>query len=71
MAEAALPAVQNGARCRVIGGVHRGKAGTIADRKLSRTGEVTVTVRLPDGDRVKTLGRNVEILADESWVRCR
>ena len=33
--------------------------------RLKRAGgEVTITVRLPDGDRVKTLGRNVEILAD-------
>lgn len=58
-----LPEVANGARCRVVAGTHRGKQGTIEDRKISKSGEVTVTVRLADNDRVKTLGRNVEILA--------
>lgn len=58
--EAAL-AVQNGDRCVVVAGTHKGKTGTVEDRKLSKTGHVTITVRLPDGDRVKTLARNVEI----------
>lgn len=59
-----LPDVIGGARCRVTGGTHRGKAGTVEDRRLSKSGEVTITVRLPDGHRVKTLGRNVEIETD-------
>jgi ribosomal protein S4E len=59
-----LPEVVNGARCRVVGGVHKGKAGVVEDRKLSKGGEVTITVRLADGDRVKTLARAVEIISD-------
>lgn len=54
--------VRNGDTCRVIGGTHKGKAGTVEDRKLSKTGQVTITVRLADGDRVKTLARNVEVV---------
>lgn len=64
MEEAPLSKVVDGASCRVTGGTHKGKAGRIEDCKLSKTGEVTITVRLPNGDRVKTLGRNVEIVAD-------
>lgn len=58
--DAAL-AVKNGDRCSVTAGVHKGKSGTVEDRKLSKTGHVTITVRLPDGDRVKTLARNVTV----------
>jgi ribosomal protein S4E len=60
-----LPEVVNGAWCRVTTGTHKGKAGRIEDRNLSKGGEVTITVRLTDGDRVKTLGRNVEILVNQ------
>ena len=51
--------VQNGDRCVVASGTHKGKSGTVEDRKLSKTGHVTITVRLADGDRIKTLARNV------------
>lgn len=52
-------AVTNGDRCEVIAGTHKGKSGTVEDWKLSKTGHATVTVRLADGDRVKTLAKNV------------
>ena len=52
---------RNGDTCLVIGGTHKGKAGTVEDRRLSKTGQVTITVRLADGDRVKTLARNVQV----------
>lgn len=52
--------VRNGDTCRVIGGTHKGKAGTVEDRKLSKSGTVTITVRLSNGDRIKTLARNAE-----------
>lgn len=55
-------AVQNGDRCEVITGVHKGKRGTVEDWKLSETGHATITVRLADGDRVKTLARNVRVV---------
>ena len=53
--------VANGDACRIVAGTHKGKSGTIEDRKVSNTGAVTITVRLADGDRVKTLARNVEV----------
>jgi ribosomal protein S4E len=59
-AEAAL-AVKNGDRCVITAGTHKGKTGTVEDRKLSKSGHVTITVRLPDNDRIKTLARNVEV----------
>ena len=55
--------IANGEACEVIAGTHKGKAGTVEDRKLSKTGHATITVRLPDGDRVKTLARNVRKLS--------
>ncbi len=52
------PPVRDGDSCEVIAGTHKGKAGTVEDSKLSAGGHWTITVRLPDGDRVKTLARN-------------
>jgi len=55
--------VQDGARCKVIGGVHAGKVGIIRDIKTSKTGHVTITVVQPNGDRFKTLAKNIEVQA--------
>jgi ribosomal protein S4E len=52
---------KDGAKCKVIGGVHEGKAGTVRDIHTSRTGHVTITVVQPNGDRFKTLAKNVTI----------
>lgn len=52
--------VKNGDQCIVIGGTHKGKAGLVQDLKTSKTGQVTLTVLQPDGERFKTLGRNVK-----------
>lgn len=51
--------MQNGDICVVTAGTHKGKAGTVEDRNLSKTGHVTITVRQADGSRFKTLERNV------------
>jgi ribosomal protein S4E len=51
----------NGARCRVVGGTHAGKSGTVADIKTSNTGHVTLTVVQANGVRFKTLARNVAV----------
>jgi ribosomal protein S4E len=51
--------VRDGARCRVVAGTHKGKSGTVEDRRTSNTGAVTITVRLEDDDRIKTLAKNV------------
>jgi len=52
--------VENGDRCVVVGGAHKGKAGLVQDRNVSKGGNVTITVRQDDGTRFKTLARNVE-----------
>lgn len=54
--------VVDGAKCKVIGGVHAGKLGTIRDIKTSKTGAVTITVVKADGERFKTLAKNVVVL---------
>jgi ribosomal protein S4E len=52
--------MQNGENCVVIAGRHKGKAGTVEDRNVSKGGNVTITVRQVDGTRFKTLERSVE-----------
>ncbi|ANY18538.1 hypothetical protein A6F68_00002 [Tsuneonella dongtanensis] len=58
----ATGAIVDGVSCRVIAGVHKGKAGTVEDRHVSKTGAVTITVRQADGMRFKTLAKNVEVI---------
>lgn len=53
---------KDGAKCQVIGGVHKGKAGIVRDIHTSKTGHVTVTVVQADGDRFKTLAKNVVLI---------
>lgn len=54
--------VVDGAKCKVIGGVHAGKSGTIRDIKTSKTGHVTITVVQSAGERFKTLAKNVVVV---------
>ncbi len=54
--------VRAGGFCRVGAGTHAGKSGTVEDRKVSESGAVTITVRLADDDRIKTLAKNVEVV---------
>ena len=56
------PKLRDGAQCRVIAGVHDGKSGTVRDIKTGKTGYVSLTVVQPDGERFKTLAKNVVIL---------
>jgi ribosomal protein S4E len=53
--------LRDGARCEVIAGTHAGKSGIVRDIKTSKTGHVTITVVQPNGDRIKTLAKNVAI----------
>jgi ribosomal protein S4E len=53
--------LRDGARCEVVAGTHAGKSGTVADIHTSKTGHVTITVVQPNGERFKTLARNVVI----------
>jgi len=59
MKETSSAKLMDGAQCKVIGGVHAGKSGTVRDIKTGKTGHVSITVVLPDGDRIKTLAKNV------------
>jgi len=53
--------VKNGDHCRVVGGTHAGRSGIVEDRKTSKTGHVTITVREANGERFKTLARNAVV----------
>ena len=54
--------VTDGAKCKVVGGTHTGKSGTVKDVKTSKTGHTTITVVQTNGERFKTLARNVELI---------
>ena len=53
--------LRDGAKCKAIGGTHAGKSGTVRDLNTSKTGHLTITVVQANGERFKTLARNVEI----------
>jgi ribosomal protein S4E len=53
--------LKDGARCEVTGGTHAGKSGTVRDINTSATGHVTITVEQADGERFKTLAKNVVV----------
>lgn len=53
--------IRDGQRCTVVGGAHAGESGTIADIHTSKTGHVTITVVQSNGQRFKTLAKNVTI----------
>jgi ribosomal protein S4E len=55
--------IGDGAWCKVVGGTHAGKSGSVTDIKTSKTGHVTITVVQQDGVRFKTLAKNVVIQA--------
>ncbi|MEO7794024.1 MAG: KOW motif-containing protein [Thermoanaerobaculia bacterium] len=60
-AEAPISEVRNGDTCTVVQGTHKGKSGTVRDLNLSPTGHLTITVVQPEGERFKTLARNVVV----------
>ena len=53
--------LRDGDRCAVVAGTHKRKAGTVRDIKTSKTGHVTITVVQANGERFKTLAKNVEV----------
>jgi ribosomal protein S4E len=53
--------LKDGDHCKVIGGTHKGKAGTVRDINISKTGHMTITVMQDNGERLKTLAKNVEV----------
>ena len=52
---------KDGQYCDVVGGTHAGKSGTVRDVNTSKTGHVTITVEQDNGERFKTLARNVQV----------
>jgi ribosomal protein L24 len=61
MRQSASSEPRDGDWCIVTGGTHRGRSGTVKDVNTSKTGHVTITVVQEDGDRFKTLARNVNV----------
>ena len=58
-----VSAVIDGAKCKVIGGVHAGKSGTVRDIKIGKMyKQVSITVVQSNGQRCKTLAKNVIIV---------
>ena len=55
------PQVKDGDRCVVTAGTHKGKSGIARDLNISKTGHLTITVVQANGERFKTLGRNVVV----------
>jgi ribosomal protein S4E len=53
--------LKDGVQCKVIGGTHAGKSGTVRDIKTGKTGYVSITVVQSNGERFKTLAKNVVI----------
>lgn len=58
-----MDSLRDGAVCLVVGGTHKGKSGAVRDINLSKTGQTTITVVQASGERFKTLGKNVQVLA--------
>jgi ribosomal protein S4E len=54
-------AVKDDDFCEVIGGTHAGKSGTARDIKMSKSGNVTITIVQSNGERFKTLVKNVVV----------
>jgi len=62
MKEKSPTTVMEGAPCKVMSGVHAGKSGTIRDIKTGKTGYVSITVVQSNGERFKTLAKNVVVI---------
>ena len=54
--------IVDGAQCKVISGVHVGKSGTVRDIKTGKTGHISITVVQSNGEKFKTLARNVVVI---------
>ncbi|NUM48119.1 MAG: RNA-binding protein [Anaerolineales bacterium] len=61
MEEKAPNLVVDGAHCTVISGVHTGKSGTVRDIKTGKTGHISITIVQSNGERFKTLAKNVVV----------
>ena len=55
--------LKDGDKCIVVAGTHKGKSGIARDLNVSKTVHLTITVVQANGERFKTLGRNVVVQA--------
>ncbi len=62
MAKTNVNKLTDGSFCKVTGGTHAGKSGSVTDINTSKTGHITITVVQANGVRFKTLAKNVEII---------
>ena len=51
--------LKDGDHCVVTGGTHAGKSGVVRDINISKTGRMTITVVQMNGQKFKTLAKNV------------
>jgi ribosomal protein S4E len=51
--------IKDGAFCEVTAGTYKGRSGIVRDINTSKTGHITITVVQANGERFKTLARNV------------
>ena len=56
-----LHKLKDGAKCIVTSGTHAGKSGVVRDINTSKTGQITITVVQSNGERFKTLAKNVTL----------
>ena len=63
MPTAKTPRLKDGDQCLVVAGTHKGKSGIARELNVSKTGHLTITVVQANGERFKTLGRNVAVEA--------
>jgi len=61
MEPASTAKLVDGAKCEVVGGTHKGKSGVVRDIKTGKTGHVSITVVQANGERFKTLAKNVSV----------
>ncbi len=54
--------LKDGAHCKVVAGTHSGKTGVVKDINTSKTGHITITVLQSNGERFKTLAKNVALV---------
>jgi ribosomal protein S4E len=53
--------LKDGDQCEVVGGTHKGKSGIARDLNISKTGQLTITIVQKNGERFKTLAKNVVV----------
>ena len=51
--------LKDGAQVTVVAGTHKGKSGAATDINTTKAGTVTITVVQKNGERFKTLAKNV------------